>query len=236
MRAVVDAPAIHRSSEVPDCHTGMRRGGSNRFATGAATRRGSPSTPSSHPLRRHQRLGGKGPGRHRRPTPPQTPASLDLLVEPRPARVRLALTWQHAGGMRGQTCEGRCRPSNRRRGAPVSSWDQWVVLPIGRGHRICRDYRIDPAVCGLSSSRSGTPPVISGNPSASYDHLQGRPAMMPASDIRTLTSHNSDAREAVTSAFEALEKWREEIFTVGNSEPVILPRTSEACTELSSAV
>jgi hypothetical protein len=38
--------------------------------------------------------------------------------------------------------------------------------------------------------------------------------MMPASDIRTLTSHNSDAREAVTSAFEALEKWREEIFTV----------------------
>ncbi len=38
--------------------------------------------------------------------------------------------------------------------------------------------------------------------------------MMPASDIRTLTLHNSDAREAVTSAFEALEKWRDEVFTV----------------------
>jgi hypothetical protein len=38
--------------------------------------------------------------------------------------------------------------------------------------------------------------------------------MMPASDIRTLTSQNSDAREAVTSAFEALEKWRDEIFAV----------------------
>ena len=36
--------------------------------------------------------------------------------------------------------------------------------------------------------------------------------MMPASDIRTLTLHNSDAREAVTSAFEALEKWRDEAF------------------------
>ena len=38
--------------------------------------------------------------------------------------------------------------------------------------------------------------------------------MMPASDIRTLTLHNSDAREAVTSAFEALEKWRDEAFAV----------------------
>jgi hypothetical protein len=38
--------------------------------------------------------------------------------------------------------------------------------------------------------------------------------MMPASDIRTLTLHNSDAREAVTNAFEALEKWRDEVFTV----------------------
>jgi hypothetical protein len=38
--------------------------------------------------------------------------------------------------------------------------------------------------------------------------------MMPDSDIRTLTLHNSDAREAVTSAFEALEKWRDEVFTV----------------------
>jgi hypothetical protein len=38
---------------------------------------------------------------------------------------------------------------------------------------------------------------------------------MPASDIRTLTSsHDSDAREAVTSAFDALEKWRDEIFAV----------------------
>jgi hypothetical protein len=38
--------------------------------------------------------------------------------------------------------------------------------------------------------------------------------MMPASDIRTLTLHSSDAREAVTSAFEALEKWRDEAFAV----------------------
>ena len=38
--------------------------------------------------------------------------------------------------------------------------------------------------------------------------------MMPASDLRTLTSHNSDAREAVTNAFEALDKWRDEIFSV----------------------
>ena len=38
--------------------------------------------------------------------------------------------------------------------------------------------------------------------------------MMPASDIRTLTLHNSDARDAVTSAFEALEKWRDEEFAV----------------------
>jgi hypothetical protein len=38
--------------------------------------------------------------------------------------------------------------------------------------------------------------------------------MMPASDIRTLTLHNSDAREAVTSSFEALEKWRDEVFAV----------------------
>jgi hypothetical protein len=38
--------------------------------------------------------------------------------------------------------------------------------------------------------------------------------MMPASDIRTLTSPNSDAREAVMSAFEALEKWREELLSV----------------------
>jgi cellobiose-specific phosphotransferase system component IIA len=38
--------------------------------------------------------------------------------------------------------------------------------------------------------------------------------MMPTSDIRTLTLHSSDAREAVTSAFEALEKWRDEAFAV----------------------
>jgi hypothetical protein len=38
--------------------------------------------------------------------------------------------------------------------------------------------------------------------------------MMPASDIRTLTSHNSDAHEAVTSIFEALEKWRDEVTSV----------------------
>jgi hypothetical protein len=37
---------------------------------------------------------------------------------------------------------------------------------------------------------------------------------MHASDIRTLTFHNSDAREAVTSAFEAMEKWRDEVFAV----------------------
>jgi hypothetical protein len=38
--------------------------------------------------------------------------------------------------------------------------------------------------------------------------------MMPAFDPRTLTSHNNDAREAVTSAFEALDKWREELVSV----------------------
>ncbi len=38
--------------------------------------------------------------------------------------------------------------------------------------------------------------------------------MMPASDIQTFTSHNSDARQAVTSAFEALDKWRDELVSV----------------------
>jgi hypothetical protein len=38
--------------------------------------------------------------------------------------------------------------------------------------------------------------------------------MMPVSDIQTLTSHNSDARQAVTSAFEALDKWRDELVSV----------------------
>ncbi|HEX5998352.1 MAG TPA: hypothetical protein VFZ16_02970 [Hyphomicrobiaceae bacterium] len=38
--------------------------------------------------------------------------------------------------------------------------------------------------------------------------------MMPASDLRTLTSHDSDARKALTSAFEALDKWREELITI----------------------
>jgi hypothetical protein len=160
MRAVVDAPAIHRSSEVPDCHTGMRRGGSNRFATGAATRRGSPSTPSSHPLRRHQRLGGKGPGRHRRSTP-ATPASLDLLVEPRPARVPALV--DSRGGRQVEPLGDACgRPPNTRRDAPDSPCDQWVVLPIGRGHRVCWNDRIGPAVWGLSSRRSGTSPVFWG--------------------------------------------------------------------------
>ena len=38
--------------------------------------------------------------------------------------------------------------------------------------------------------------------------------MMPDSDIRALTPDNSDARKAVTSAFEAMEKWRDEVFAV----------------------
>ena len=38
--------------------------------------------------------------------------------------------------------------------------------------------------------------------------------MTPVSDIQTLTLHNTDAREAVTSAFEALEKWRNEVVAV----------------------
>lgn len=38
--------------------------------------------------------------------------------------------------------------------------------------------------------------------------------MMTASDIRKLTSLSSDTRQAVTAAFEALEKWRDEIFSV----------------------
>jgi hypothetical protein len=38
--------------------------------------------------------------------------------------------------------------------------------------------------------------------------------MMPASDIQTLTPHNSDARQAVTSAFEALDKWRDELVSL----------------------
>ena len=37
---------------------------------------------------------------------------------------------------------------------------------------------------------------------------------MPASDIRTVTSQNSDDREAVTSVFEALEGWRNEVTSV----------------------
>jgi hypothetical protein len=37
---------------------------------------------------------------------------------------------------------------------------------------------------------------------------------MPASDIQTLTSNNSDAREAVTGVFDALEKWRDEVVSV----------------------
>jgi hypothetical protein len=38
--------------------------------------------------------------------------------------------------------------------------------------------------------------------------------MPPVSDIHALTLQNSDARQAVTGAFEALEKWREEVFAV----------------------
>jgi hypothetical protein len=38
--------------------------------------------------------------------------------------------------------------------------------------------------------------------------------MMTASDVHKLTSLGSDARQAVTSAFEALEQWRDEIFSV----------------------
>lgn len=37
---------------------------------------------------------------------------------------------------------------------------------------------------------------------------------MTAFDIRKLTSLSSDARRAATSAFEALEQWRDEIFAV----------------------
>jgi hypothetical protein len=38
--------------------------------------------------------------------------------------------------------------------------------------------------------------------------------MMTAFDIRKLTSLSSDARRAATSAFEALEQWRDEIVSV----------------------
>jgi hypothetical protein len=38
--------------------------------------------------------------------------------------------------------------------------------------------------------------------------------MTPVSDIHTLTLQNSDARDAVTSAFDALEKWRDEVVAV----------------------
>jgi hypothetical protein len=38
--------------------------------------------------------------------------------------------------------------------------------------------------------------------------------MMTASDIGKLTSLSRDARQAATSAFEALEQWRDEIFAV----------------------
>ena len=37
--------------------------------------------------------------------------------------------------------------------------------------------------------------------------------MMSASDIRKLTSLSSEARQALTGAFEALEQWRDEIFS-----------------------
>jgi hypothetical protein len=38
--------------------------------------------------------------------------------------------------------------------------------------------------------------------------------MTPMSDMHTVTLPNTDAREAVTSAFEAMEKWRDEIVAV----------------------
>jgi hypothetical protein len=38
--------------------------------------------------------------------------------------------------------------------------------------------------------------------------------MMTAPEIRELTSLSSDARQTVTTAFEALERWRDEIFSV----------------------
>jgi hypothetical protein len=38
--------------------------------------------------------------------------------------------------------------------------------------------------------------------------------MPPVSDMQSLTLQNSDARQAVTSAFEALEKWRDEVIAV----------------------
>jgi hypothetical protein len=38
--------------------------------------------------------------------------------------------------------------------------------------------------------------------------------MMTAADIRKLTSLSSEARQGVTTAFEALEQWRDEIFSV----------------------
>jgi hypothetical protein len=40
--------------------------------------------------------------------------------------------------------------------------------------------------------------------------------MMDASDIRKLTSLSSEARRAVTNAFEAMERWRDEIFSAND--------------------
>jgi hypothetical protein len=53
-----------------------------------------------------------------------------------------------------------------------------------------------------------------GVPPALQNDLQGSQLMITASDIRKLTSLSGDARQTVTTAFEALEQWRDEIFSV----------------------